>query len=256
MRIPPSWRFERSQHHWNVWSQAGAKEFTSSFIMGNWRKCGQICCQLKEYLCSFAKMTYVPIQTYQKLLNLISFLNMYFAILSCWWVRKCFNPQGIFGSLTNVFTSSRLFPQMCFLHVRFQVDFSLSKVLSLFIHFPLKNPAIFPPYHLLPHHVSVLCYSPNIFYNYYLDHWNRVTSLVSLNLSMCVPWCVALFSLTWCHWFVILAWLSSETPTKLSPIAGHPASVPKAFTQSLNSLLWELLIQKIKVVSCLWADSE
>lgn len=118
-----NWRFERSQHYWNVWSQTGPKEFTRSLIMGNWRKCGQTCCQFKEYHLSFTKMMYVPIQTYQKLLNLISFLNMYFAILNCWWVRKCFNPQGIFGSLTNVFTSNRLFPQTCFLCVRFQVDF-------------------------------------------------------------------------------------------------------------------------------------
>lgn len=132
MRIPPSWRFERSQHHWNVWSQTGPEEFTSSFIMGNWRKCGQTCCQFKEYHWSFTKMIYVPIQTYQKLLNLISFLNMYFAIPSCWWVRKCFNPQGIFGSLTNVFTSSRLFPRNMFLCVRFQIDRHFKCLASLY----------------------------------------------------------------------------------------------------------------------------
>lgn len=192
MRISPSWRFERSQDHWNVWSQTGPKEFTSSFIMGNWRKCGQTCCHFKEYHWSFTKMMCVPIQTYQKLLNLISFLNMYFAILSCWWVRKCFNPQGIFGSLTNVFTSSRLFPKNMFLWVRFQVDRHFKCLASLFI-FLFRNPDISPSCHLLPHPMSILR-SSNILYDYYLGHQNQIILSLSFNLFMCVPWFLQPFS--------------------------------------------------------------
>lgn len=157
-----------------------------------------------EYHWSFAKMMYVPIQTYQKLLNLISFSNMYFAILNCWWVRKCFNPLGIFGSLTNVFKSSRLFPQMFFMcKISSRQSFQRG-CLSFFI-FPFRNPAIFPANHLLPH--LIMCqfctafltppmiilinkiesqhYSPWIF--------SRLCALIS----------AALFSLTLSNWFVI-----------------------------------------------------
>lgn len=119
IRFYPSWSFERSQHHWNVWCQTGLKKFTSSVILGNWRKCGQTCCHFKEYHRSFAKMMYVPIQTYQKLLNLISFLNMYFAILNCWWVRKCFNQQCIFWYMDTCIRRQQTVPTNIFLCVRF-----------------------------------------------------------------------------------------------------------------------------------------
>lgn len=174
---------------------------------------------------------YGPIQTYQKLLKLISFLNMY-SILDCWWVRKCFNPQGIFGSVINVFTSSRLFPQTCF-HVsdfKYQWISTFSKVLILFIHFPLEEsshlPTLPPPFLnmcqfcatiLTSSKITILIikiksyyWSPSIFQCVYLC-WYRFYS----NTAQLI-----------CYTSLAFLWNISQT----KPWSKTPASASKTFT--------------------------
>lgn len=225
IRIHPIWRFERRQYHLNVWCQTGPKEFTHygklkemwsdrlSFLRISLKLC-------QNDVCSHSN---IP-----KATELNFLLNMYFAILNCWLARKCFNPQGIFGSLTNVITSSRLF--LC---VTFQVDSHFKGLASLYSFSysrirPSSQPTI--SFHIMGRFCAALLTST-------LSSWSsKLSHIIALLKSFhtCASVFTALFSLTFCNWFVILAWISSAISTKLHPAAEHQVSVPKTFTAYLS----------------------